>query len=231
MSRTTDALTLLIGIYVAACAASPRKSRVSISRDQAFGDVRDELFAAMDSREIEISVGGSTFAIEPPSSSAVDSLATLVVVNVLGSGVEIAGAAMRDATEMDERSRALASATNTLRGEDATSMDRVAETIDGLRRAGAKHVVLGITRPTAALPTWNECPFPAASDDARIDQGVVELSVDLDSRNRAAVVHVVRSSGYGFAGAAALCVARRGFDPASGKTRKLRIRFVRSAPD
>jgi hypothetical protein len=196
------------------------------------GVARAKLFSAMSGTEIELVVGDAALVTETPNASSIDGLATLVTVNVFAGSVRIGGARAHDIGDATQSVSMLASAARTVfvvRGEDSASMERIFHTIEVLRRNGAEHVVLGVTQPSAPLEHWSDCPFPAAADADKVDEGRVTLSVELDDERRPAVVHVLEPSAHGFGGAAALCVVRQAFPAgapgADGKP--FRVRFER----
>lgn len=188
-----------------------------MSRNERFGEVREKLRLATTGPELGLALGDATVMVETPLSPTIDSLKTLVVVDVGVNAVETATSLLAGADTVV-----------LIRADDSVDIGRIIDAIDAFRRAGAQHIVLGVTRPAAPLTNWDRCPFPPASDAARVDDGMVTLRVERDERNRVRVVHVEASSGYGFGGAAALCIARGLLPPAGGANGKpFRVHFSR----
>jgi biopolymer transport protein ExbD len=88
-------------------------------------------------------------------------------------------------------------------------------------------------KPLAA--SWKACPFPAESDQAKIDAAVVVLQSKVDADGQATHVSVITDPGHGFGAAALACAMREKYQPArdangraiAGETKPFRVRFER----
>ncbi len=200
------------------------------SRVDIFGGARQQLFEAMSGAELDLVVGRKVLTVATPNAPILDGVEVLVAVNVWADGVQVAGRRVHDVAEVASAICGPICEANrvfVVRAEDAALLGNVFDAIAALRRAGAEHIVLGVTSPSAPLESWSDCPFPAAAVAARIKEGVALVSVDRDDAERPAVVRVLEASGHGFGGAAALCALRRGGPADVGKNgTPFRVRFL-----
>lgn len=179
---------------------------------------------------MKLVVDGVSTTVDTPNHPMIDGLRRLVMVNVFPDRVEIAGIRAADARDVVRIAGEQPRYTVFLvRAEGPTPIGSVVDTISTLHRVPAAHVVLGVTSPRTALRSWDDCPFPAASDAAKIDHGVALVQITLDAARHAAIVDVHRADEPGFGGAAALCLARRTFPARSpgADGKPFRIRFER----
>jgi hypothetical protein len=92
--------------------------------------------------------------------------------------------------------------------------------------------------PTAGLSGNWDCPFPAASDAAKIDEAYVVLQVVVAPGGFAKEVTVIRDPGYGFGETARQCALLKKYAPArdangtdvEGTTKPFRVHFSRPPP-
>ena len=111
-------------------------------------------------------------------------------------------------------------------------------------QAAGRSVGFGVHVPSVAkarvhASDWEECPFPAQADTARVDEAAVIIDVQVDPEGRARDVRVVTDPGYGFAEAARGCALRASYDSprdsggraVEAQTGPFRVRFHRDPPD
>lgn len=95
-----------------------------------------------------------------------------------------------------------------------------------------------VASPTAGPAGSWDCPFPAASDVAKVDEAYVVLQVVVAPDGHAKDVTVIRDPGFGFGETARQCAFLKKYAPArdangtdiEGKTKPFRVHFSRPAP-
>ena len=106
------------------------------------------------------------------------------------------------------------------------------------QRACSSHFarIAGPTSRAVPFPqAWDECPFPAGADRARVHKADVELVVSVAPDGTPTAVRATSDPGYGFARAAAECAMRQRYlparsdtgEPIAGETTRFRVWFSR----